>query len=385
MVSSNLSIKYLCLDKFRNYDFLELDLANGIIVIAGPNGSGKTNILEAISLFAPGSGFRNSKLSDMDNHHFKLPWCIDAKINSIYGIKDVQTARTSRSGEDKRIIQIDGNISKNRAEIAKIFSVIWLTPQMDQLFINSRSNRLRFFDQLVVNFIPDHLYNINKYEYYMRERLKLLKNNFGDEEWLRVLEKNMADFAIQIANARANSLEYMQESIDETKSLFPKSILKIDGFIEEKIKVRPAIDIEEFFIKEIKKSRQEDKLSGRTNFGVHRSNFYAVHQVKSIPVRLCSTGEQKAILISIILAEVRARKKQKSSSSVLLLDEVVAHLDNEKREELFKELEEIGCQAIITTTGTENFLSLKNKAQFFSLEKGIISESFLKVNELTRW
>jgi DNA replication and repair protein RecF len=366
-----LSVECLDLHNFRNYPKFNCQFQAKPIIITGANGIGKTNILEAISFLSPGRGLRNAKLDEIGhkNQDIYAPWSIKTVINSKYGLLEIVTNYITQAGDNvaKRQIKINNQPSKSHAELAKIFSVIWLTPQMDPIFISGSSNRRRFIDRLVYNFDAEHATRVTCYENVMRQRAKLLKKNLRDVLWLKSLEQTMAETAVAIAAARVQTVEYLQAMINMDSGPFPKAIITMQGELEQKVATVPSVLIEEQFRIRLEQLRETDFFTGRTNAGIHRSDLLVYHCAKNIEAAKCSTGEQKALLLSILLAEAKARIKWKSSVPVLLLDEVVAHLDAERREALFGEILAINAQCWITGTDKAVFSSLKNYAQFVEL------------------
>ncbi len=368
------SIAKLVLSNFRNYNNLSLELNNSPVVISGPNGSGKTNILEAISFLSPGRGLRNIKLDEADR---KLvlnnstatkiePWAVAAWLQSGANSAHIGTGRDVSSLANKRIIKIDGNVIRGQGELAGAFSVMWLTPQMDGIFLATASERRKFLDRLVYNFNPEHASLVYSYEYCMRERAKLLQDN-GDKSWLAVLEAKMAEKAVAIAIARNDAVSIIQAAIYNAPSAFPKADLKIEGMVESLVLSSPALEVEELLKRQMQGSRANDTRCGRTLIGTHRSDLQVTEISKNMPARLCSTGEQKALLLAIILAEARAKAMWKNNIPVLLLDEVVAHLDIDRRNALFDEFIAMNAQVWMTGTDVSLFTDLKGKAQFFTV------------------
>lgn len=369
------SLSRLALSNFRNYSTLEATLQQKPVVITGPNGSGKTNILEAISLLSPGKGLRRIKLSEADriDNQTRLPWAIHATIGYHGQETHIGTGRHNIS-ESKRIVKIDGTVIKNQTELTQSFSVMWQTPQMDGLFLGSASDRRKFLDRLVYNFDPEHASRIYSYEYSTRERAKLLQNN-GDPRWISILEEKMAERAVSIAIARLDAIHSIQAAMLQSDTAFPKGTLAIQGEVEAMVGSAPALQIEETVRQKLYHARHQDKLTGRTGYGTHRSDFLVTHCEKHMPAAYCSTGEQKALLLSIILAEARAKAQWKNSVPVLLLDEVVAHLDATRRSSLYEELLHMGAQVWMTGTDVELFKELDGKAQFLSVQQGVVASS----------
>jgi len=369
-----LSVNRLVLGNFRNYEHLSLNLQPCPVVITGSNGSGKTNILEALSLFAPGKGLRGVKLSEADRITTSgtYPWAISAAINSSGLITNIGTGRDPTTPENKRLVKIDGEKIKSQAELAMVFSVMWLTPMMDGIFIGASVDRRKFLDRLVYNFDPEHASRVYSYEYCMRERAKLLQSG-GDKHWLSVLESKMSEKSVAIAAARIETIQIIQSSINQSKTDFPKANIGVEGRVEQLLEAnKTALQTEEDLRKIFFDSRYKDQESGRTNIGVHRSDFTVFHASKNMPAAACSTGEQKALLLSIILAEAKAKAQWKSSVPVLLLDEVIAHLDELRRHSLFDEFLQLGAQVWMSGTDANNFEYLKDKAQFFVVRDGCI-------------
>jgi DNA replication and repair protein RecF len=366
-------ISRLSLNNFRNYSNLNINLNAEPVILTGNNGSGKTNILEAISFLSPGRGLRKIKLDEADriSDGARSNWSISAIINHGYEETRIGTGRDN--SDNKRIIKIDGEVLKNQAELASMFSVMWLTPQMDGLFIGSSSDRRKFLDRLVYNFDPEHASRIYSYEYTMRERAKLLQQN-GDANWLGVLENKLAERAISIAAARIDTIETIQAAIMQSTTAFPKAIIGVAGATEELLSGNSALAAEEILRRQFFDSRAYDYATGRTSCGTHRSDFVVTHFDKNMPAESCSTGEQKALLLSIILAEARAKAAWKNSVPVLLLDEVIAHLDEKRRASLFNELLEMKTQVWLTGTDSELFGELQGRAQFFAVSEARVQE-----------
>lgn len=365
-----LSIRKLILTHFRSYPCLELELEALPVIITGANGIGKTNILEAVSFLSPGRGLRNARLTDIDHRGQSNPWAVASVLEAMYGECTVGTGRSPSPANErsaKRIVKIDGNIMRGQAELASLFSVIWLTPQMDPLFLQGSSERRRFLDRLVYHFDPEHARRVAVYEYAMRERAKLLQQGRKDNQWLATLESKMAEAAVAIAVARREASDILQQAILQATTPFPKALIQVEGTVEQWVGGMTALQIEETLQKKLAETRQLDALTGRTSIGTHRSDFVVTHAEKNMPAALCSTGEQKALLLSIILAEARARAQWRQSVPVLLLDEVVAHLDGHRREALFQEILSLRAQAWITGTDAFLFEGLGTKAQYIDV------------------
>lgn len=382
--TQTLQISELTLNHFRNYDAATLHFNEGVVVLTGANGAGKTNILEAISFLSPGKGLRNiGRLSDADQQgdgELSFPWVVAAQIHSTYGPMRIGTGRDPTGSLHRRMVKIDGKTSTSQTALAELFSVMWLTPQMDGLFLQASSDRRRFLDRLVYNFNPEHASHIYSYDYHMRERAKLLQHQ-ADPTWLNLVETKMAERGVAIAAARIEALSLIQQSIDAAPTVFPKAIMAVEGQVETWLGEHTALQTEELLKETLYQSRQQDALTKRTRHGVHRSDMIVFHATHHMPASFCSTGEQKALLLSILLAEARAKIHWKQLVPVLLLDEVVAHLDGNRRLALYEELLEMGCQVFMTGTDDALFEPLKNMGQFMTVGEGkAVINGVLNVN-----
>lgn len=394
-----LHLTSLSLHHFRNYASARVEVTRAPVVLAGHNGAGKTNILEAISLLTPGRGLRRAKLGEIDAKGTPIPafphqggrssvdlpldggglgggapWVVAANASGMQGEVRLGTGRDGESLEDKRIIKIDGKVTRGQAELARHLSMIWLTPQMEQLFQEGASAGRKFLDRLVYSFDADHASRINEYEYAMRERNKLLQDYRADGHWLDALEQTMAETGAAIAQARLSTVEHINESIQRSTLSFPKAHIGIRGFVEDLLSSGvPAVQAEEAFGRALHQKRREDAAAGRTLTGVHRSEMGVIHIIKQMPAENCSTGEQKALLLSIVLAQARSCAHWRKQVPVILLDEVVAHLDGTRRLELFEEICQIGAQTWMTGTDAALFAGLEGIAQYYQVHNGTIN------------
>ncbi|MBE6451901.1 MAG: DNA replication/repair protein RecF [Alphaproteobacteria bacterium] len=399
--SEKSGVSRLTLTDFRNYQFLRINVNKNIIVIYGENGSGKTNILEAISFLTPGRGIRNAKLADIKRISFNenneyapekistFNWAIASEVylgNEIFNIGTAveQSSREVFCNDDvengnkcfeRRIVKIDGNKVSSQAELGKYISAIWLTPQMDRLFRGGSQPRRSFLDRLVYAFDMEHAKRILNFEHFYKEWYRLLKDNIIDDIWLSGLEDNMATLGVAIAAARREQIARLNTFIEnEPDGVFPNVRLELDGTIEKLLDTLPAIDVEDKY-KQILRKQRKNILKNEAADGINRTDFKVFYKKKNMPAELCSTGEQKSLLISMILAQVKCQTLHKGFAPVLLLDEVVAHLDNEKKEALLDKIKELGAQAWITTTNPELFASLKKEAQFLKVENNQVIEA----------
>lgn len=358
----NIYLQKLKLSNYRNFHDLELSVDNNSVILVGGNGSGKTNVLEAISLFFPGKGLRTAKLEDIlkrEEDHCVAYTLLQSKMGP------VEITTTLQRGTSKRVTECNGSKMQNN-ELSRFTSMIWLTPQMDGIFFAGPSDRRKFFDRIVYNYIPEHAHLVSQYEYYMSTRSKILSSEAIDKNWLSIVEEKMAQLSLEIAINRLKILKNIQQAVDDLESNFPKAILLINGVIEEKILNNETVDVN--WIKEaLLRSRKQDQLSNRTNFGVHKSDFVVIHQEKNTVAKHCSTGEQKSMLISIMLAQVNYSIKENISMPILLLDEVFVHLDTTRRDNLIEILLRLGLQIWVSATDLNGIELLAKKTQLINL------------------
>lgn len=358
------AITELELLQFRNYTHMHVVCGSACVVLTGHNGAGKTNILEAISLLAPGRGLRKAKLRDMAQASSPASgWVISARAQGNQGEVQLGTALDIDAAGDSRLVKCDGEKLKSHMGLAQHLSIIWQTPQMDGLFLGSGTERRTFLDRLVYNFDASHASRINQYDYAMRERNKLLATGSRDAQWLDVLESRMAEQAVAIAAARLELIGRLNQAILHSATSFPKAHLSMNGAAEIALqRGEAAIDVESGLGAEWRQLRSLDTAAGRTTKGIHRSEFCVLHLLKNTEAANCSTGEQKAMLLAILLAHARARQYWQGAAPILLLDEVVAHLDSTRRHELFNEIDAIGAQSWLTGTDAADFSGMAENA-----------------------
>lgn len=378
----NISLSRITLTNFRNYAHLSMPLTPQPVVLTGANGAGKTNLLEAVSLLTPGRGLRRARVVDMDRavpgsaNPLPLPWAVIASLcmpdGDEVGVATGRDADAAVQGTDRRLVRIDGNDAPQNA-LGDVLSVIWLTPQLDQLFLEGQSARRKFYDRLVYSFEPDHAGHVSAYEQAMRERNQLLQDRRNDAVWFAALERKMAEHAVVVAAFRLQTIERLNTVIAQSSRDFPKATLELHGAVEDMLQAGiTAVEAEGRFCELLAASRVEDGYAGRTGHGIHRTELLVFHQAKGMEAAQCSTGEQKAVMLSIVLAQARARALWRGAAPILLLDEVVAHLDLKRRAELAEEILDIGVQAWLTGTDAETFGHLAAKAQFFRVSDATI-------------
>ena len=367
---TNLSISSLSLSHFRNYHDARIEISSKPVVITGSNGSGKTTILEAVSLLAPGRGLRRAKLSDIGNVRSQQPWAVAAKAAGQHGEVQIGTGLDPEQ-EDRRIVKIDGKLVRGQGELSNHLVMFWLTPQLEQLFQEGTSAERKFMDRLVYGFDPSHATRMNAYEQAMRDRNRLLQEHRRDNHWLDALEQTMAEHAASIAASRLEALAEINHAMTLATHSFPRSHLAVTGWLEDQLmRGEPAVMAEEGFRRALAENRAVDAAAGRALLGVHRSEFQVLHLGKQMPAAQCSTGEQKAVMLSIVLAQTRSIMRLKGQVPILLLDEMIAHLDATRRLELFEEICQTQAQVWMTGTDADLFADLGNKAQAFRIEEG---------------
>lgn len=356
-----MTISRLTLQNFRNYPQLRLEAAPGFVVLSGDNGAGKTNILEAVSLLSPGRGLRRAALKDMAHEGSAGDFAVAAELG------DVQLGTgTSAEHPERRKTRVNGAAVPTN-DLAQWLSILWLTPAMDRLFMEGASGRRNFLDRLVTALEPDHARNCARYDAARRERNRLLADEYmPDTEWLDALDGQLASFGTAVAEARFRITEALNTALAVTDDgLFASAKLNLDDD-----GLRSELALQEA----LRTSRQADRAAGRTLKGPHRADLTVFHGTKDQAAEKCSTGEQKALLFSIILAQADLIAEQRGSRPILLLDEVAAHLDPRRREALFGKLSEKGGQVWLTGTEPGLFDDVPGDALHFQVAKGTITK-----------
>jgi DNA replication and repair protein RecF len=377
-----LAVTRLTLTDFRNYAAERVEVAARSVVLTGPNGAGKTNILEALSYLTPGRGLRGARLGDLARFNGGGGWSVAARIDTPSGSAAVGTGIEGRSAEpssgedeatERRVVRIDGAPARGPAALADLIRVVWLTPQMDRLFGEGRSERRRFLDRLVLGYDPEHGRRVGAYERVMRERLKLLRDGGGDDAWLSALEARMVEQSVAIAAARREAVLRLRGAVAAGIGPFPRADLSVRGFVEDRLGEEAAVEVEARLQDVLRRNRAADRDSGRTQEGAHRADLEVIHIAKGMPAALCSTGEQKALLVAVVLADARLQAAHRGAAPLLLLDEIAAHLDETRRDALFDEILALGSQAWLTGTDRALFERLRGEAQFLSVAQGKVT------------
>lgn len=369
-------ISRLRLTDFRNYVSLALDLRPGAVVFTGENGAGKTNLLEAISFLTPGRGLRRAPYGDVAREGSQGGFTVHATIDGDNGEAEIGTgtAGTERPGENGRRVRINAANAKSADDMLEWLRIVWLTPSMDGLFTGPAGDRRRFLDRLVLTIDASHGQRALDYEKAMRSRNRLLAEDSRDRRWFEAIETQMAETGVAIAAARAEIVRLLAAMIDKMPGAgpFPQADIKLAGTLEHQIGLKAAVEVEEDFRRMLADGRERDRAAGRTLEGPHRSDLLVSHRPKAMPAELCSTGEQKALMVGIVLSHARLCAEMSGMVPILLLDEIAAHFDAGRRAALFQILEELGCQAFMTGTEPALFSSLIGRAQFLTVDHGAL-------------
>ena len=361
-------IESLKIINFRSHENFNIQLSGLPLAIIGENGVGKTNILEAISLLSPGRGIRNASFSEMIKDNNLKPWGISASISNERKKYKVSTGiKESFKGRD---IKINEKKVSGSSHLPEVILISWLTPSMDQIFNQTPSYRRKFIDRLCAVYEKDHTKNLKIYEKLMRERNVSFKNERIDKIWLDALESQMANISILIAETRlkfiSNLNKILENNLDDA---WPKSSLEISGFVENLVSSWNKDKAIMVFCETLNANREKDFFSKRTTEGVHRSDLIVTEQKNRMEAKKCSTGEQKAMLMGIILSHLELVSNHTSRYPVLLLDEVLAHLDEKRRDSFFHQILNIGSQIIMTGTDISIFNSLGKNLDIFHLNQ----------------
>lgn len=350
-------LSHLKVSHFRSHKHAEMMCDGRPVALFGPNGAGKTNILEAVSLFSPGRGMRRGSAEEMTRRPEAIGWKLSGTLKHNAQLYEIESH--SQNGAARQV-RMDGKPATQVA-LGKLARVLWLVPAMDRLWIEGADGRRRFLDRTALSFRPDHAQAALDYEKAMRERNRLLRDQVRDSHWYEALELQMARTGALLHANRLYALDRITRAQAESTTSFPTSELNLSA-AEGEIPESEA-DLREA----LADNRVRDMAAGRTLVGPHRADLHGVFIAKGVPARDCSTGEQKALLISLILANARALRDDISTPPILLLDEVSAHLDQTRRAALYDEICAIGAQAWMTGTGAELFEDLGARAQLFEV------------------
>ncbi|HUC63301.1 MAG TPA: DNA replication/repair protein RecF [Alphaproteobacteria bacterium] len=372
--AARFAVRRLALSDFRGYGSLRIEADPRPVVLTGPNGAGKTNLIEALSFLAPGRGLRRARLDEVDRRQTgdAARWAVAASLATPKGPIEIGTGRDPEApvGTLRRVVRLDGKTLRSQAELARLLSVLWVTPDMDRLFQEGSSARRRFLDRMVYGVDPDHAGYVAAYDHALRERARLLAEGSRDAAWLSALEATMAAKGVAIAAGRRGLVRRLESALRLGVAPFPRAEIALLGTLEAWLDEMPALAVEEKFKEALEAARAEDALEGGAREGAHRSDLAVRHVEADMPAALCSTGEQKALLVALVLAQARLQASLHAAPPLLLLDEVGAHLDRVRRAALYDELVALGAQAWMTGTDEALFESLGARAQYFRVVDG---------------
>lgn len=373
-------VERLSLSNFRNYASLTLELGPEPVVLVGSNGAGKTNLMEAVSLLAPGQGLRRAAFTDLAKAGGNGNWAVAARMHTRQGLTDIGTGlsgpASSGSGRIGRVVRIDGESRGSSGLLAEYVDAVWVTPAMDGLFTGPASDRRRFLDRLVLCFDPAFRTLAGRFERATQTRNRLLADGVRDNAQLGGPERIMAEAGTAIAAARVETVAALSSVIADRRqrdpgSPFPWSIVCLHGTLESALADAAAVDVEEAYVERLAQARDRDRAAGRTLEGPHRSDLDVTHGPKLMQARLCSTGEQKSLLLGLVLAEAELiARRHDGAAPLILLDEITAHLDADRRAALFDEIVRLSAQAWMTGTDLNAFDGLKSRARLFRISDG---------------
>jgi DNA replication and repair protein RecF len=369
-------IHRLALTNFRSYRAASVATERNLVVLTGHNGAGKTNLIEAISFLVPGRGLRRATLDEVPFAEGDGSWAVSAEVEGMLGLAMLGTGNEPQAGEDtarSRLCRIDREPVGSAAAFADHLRVIWLTPAMDQLFMGPASERRRFLDRLVLAVDAEHTSRVSALERSLRSRNRLLEEARPDTHWLDAIEHETAELAVAVAAGRSETVRRLQGALAQRKDdAFPSAEIALDGWMEQGLLGHPAVEIEERYRAILKENRPRDAAAGRTLDGPHLTDLAVVYAPKSIPAADASTGEQKALLIGLVLAHAGLLAEMTGFAPVLLLDEVVAHLDPGRRGALYDALERLGAQVWMTGADPAAFAGIAGQADVFTVSGGQI-------------
>lgn len=370
-------IQRLSLTHFRNYRAASVDVRGDLVVLAGPNGAGKTNCLEAISFLSPGRGLRRATLDDVADSQGDGSWAVSAEVEGALGLATLGTGIDAPSADEAastRRCRIDREPVSSAAAFGDHLRMVWLTPAMDGLFLGAASERRRFLDRLVLAIDSGHSARVSALERSLRSRNRLLENVRADAHWLDAVEHETAQLAVAVAATRSETATRLQSALAArgAGSAFPTADITLDGWMEIELLSEPAIAVEDRYRAILRKARPRDAAAGRTLDGPHLTDLSVIYAPKNTPAKDASTGEQKALLIGLVLAHAGLVAEMTGITPLLLLDEVAAHLDPGRRAALFDELERLGAQVWMTGADPLAFNAVRSRAQIFDVETGRI-------------
>ena len=371
-------IHRLTLTHFRNDRAASLQTRGDVVVLVGPNGAGKTNCIEAISFLSPGRGLRRATLEDVADNQGDGSWAVSAEVEGALGLATLGTGIDAPAGEafvTGRRCRIDREPVTSAAAFGDHLRMVWLTPSMDGLFLGPASERRRFFDRLVLAIDSEHSARVSALDRSLRSRNRLLEVRNYDDHWCDAIERETAELAVAVAAMRGQTvtkLAAMLRARGET-SPFPSAQIMLDGWMENALMSEPATSVEDRYREILRNSRARDAIAGRTLDGPHLTDLQVIYAPKNMPARDASTGEQKALLIGLVLAHASLVAEMTGITPLLLLDEVVAHLDPSRRTALFDELARLGAQVWMTGADPAAFAGIGTSGEIFGVDSGQIA------------
>lgn len=374
-------IRRLTLTNFRSYHAASVDVGDRPAVLMGANGAGKTNLLEAISFLAPGRGLRRATLEEVAFSEGDGSWAVSAEVEGALGLATIGTGIEPPASEDAvpaRRCRIDREPVGSAAAFADHLRVVWLVPAMDGLFAGPAAERRRFIDRLVLAVDPEHGSRVNALERSLRSRNRLLDNPAPDPHWLDASEHETAELAVAVAAARADTVHRLSAALAASRApdaAFPSAEIALEGWMETLLLTHPALDVEDRYRAVLKESRARDAAAGRTLDGPHLSDLAVVYAPKGIAARDASTGEQKALLIGLVLAHAGLVAEMTGCAPVILLDEVVAHLDPGRRRALYDALDRLGAQIWMTGADPAAFAEIAPRAELIEVAPGRLRQA----------
>jgi DNA replication and repair protein RecF len=369
-------IRRLTLTNFRSYHAAKIDIDAGPVVLVGPNGAGKTNLIEAISFLAPGRGLRRATLEEVAFAEGDGAWAVSADVEGALGLATLGTGIEPPRAEDALLLRqcrIDREPVSSVAAFADHLRVVWLTPSMDGLFTGPASERRRFLDRLVLAVDAEHAGRVSALQRSLRSRNRLLENPRPDPHWLDAAEHETAELAVAVAALRAETIRRLQAALaarNDPASAFPSAGIALQGWMEQALADGPAVEVEDRYRAVLKENRARDAQAGRTLDGPHLTDLSVTYAAKNIVAGDASTGEQKALLIGLVLAHAGLVAEMTGFAPVLLLDEVVAHLDPARRAALYDAIASLGSQVWMTGADPDSFAEIAGRAQVFEVKAG---------------
>ena len=371
-------IQRLTLTHFRNYRAASLQTRGDVVVLVGPNGAGKTNCIEAISFLSPGRGLRRATLEDVADNQGDGSWAVSAEVEGALGLATLGTGIDAPGADTpatSRRCRIDREPVNSATAFGDHLRMVWLTPAMDGLFLGAASERRRFFDRLVLAIDSEHSSRVSALDRSLRSRNRLLEVRNYDDHWCDAIERETAELAVAVAAMRGQTVTRLAAMLRERgeDSAFPSARIMLDGWMENALTSEPATAVEDRYRQILRDGRARDAAAGRTLDGPHLTDLQVIYAPKNMPARDASTGEQKALLIGLVLAHANLVAEMTGITPLLLLDEVVAHLDPSRRAALFDELAKLGAQVWMTGADPADFTDIGATGEIFEVDAGRIA------------